>query len=105
MIEQLTPDDFDRRVLQSPIPVLLSFGGDHCGPCRLLESVLEEILHVLDGVMLVYKVNVLECAVVVNRLGIMALPTISLFREGHEVSRLVGLQNRERLLEAVQRVT
>ena len=104
MIEQLAPDDFDRRVLQSTIPVLLSFGGDHCGSCRLLEPVLEEILHVLDGVMVVYKLNVLECAELANRLGIMALPTISLFRQGHEVSRLVGFQNRERLLEVVQRV-
>lgn len=105
MIEQLAPDDFDRKVLRSPIPVLLSFGGDHCGPCRLLEPVLEEILRVLDGVMLVYKANVLECAELANRLGIMALPTISLFQQGNEVSRLVGLQNRERLLEAVQRAT
>ena len=36
-----------------------------------------------------------------NRLGISALPTISVFKEGREVARLVGIQNRERMLEAV----
>ena len=54
--------------------------------------------------MAVYKVNVLDNDDLVDHLGIAALPTVSVFDRGPEVARLVGLQNKERLLEAVQSV-
>ena len=100
-IERLDADDFERLVLSSPIPVVLVVGGDHCGPCRLLGPVLVELLPAIEGRVRVFKVDVGDDSELANRLGIAALPTISLFRHGREECRLVGLQNRERLWEAV----
>ncbi|QEL17863.1 thioredoxin family protein [Limnoglobus roseus] len=100
-IERLAADNFERRVLSSPIPVVLAFGGDHCGPCRLLEPVLVELFPAIEGRVRVLKVDVRADSELATRLGIVALPTISFFRHRREECRLVGLQNRERLLEAV----
>ena len=72
-----------------------------CGPCRLLAPILDEAASELAGRVTVCKLDVLENAELANGLGISALPTISVFKKGREVARLVGLQNRERLLEAV----
>ena len=72
-----------------------------CGPCRLLAPILEELASELEGRITVYKVDAMENTELANRLGISALPTISVFKEGREVARLVGLQNKERLMEAV----
>lgn len=96
-IDCLDADAFERRV----IPVVLVVGGDHCGPCRLLEPVLVELLPAIKGRVRVFKVDVRDASELANRLGIAALPTISFFRHGREECRLVGLQNRERLWEAV----
>lgn len=92
---------FDQRVLQSPIPVLVDFYAVTCGPCRLLAPILEELASELAGRITVYKVDAMENIELANRLGIAALPTVSVFKEGREVARLVGLQNKKRLLEAV----
>lgn len=103
-IIEIAAADFNRKVLQSPFPVMVDFFSDHCGPCRLLEPILEDVVSELNGKMAVYMLNVLDNADLVDQLGIAALPTVSVFDRGTEVARLVGLQNKERLLEAVQSV-
>ncbi len=100
-IIEITSAGFDQRVLQSPIPVLVDFYAVTCGPCRLLAPILEELASELAGRITVYKVDAMENIELANRLGIAALPTVSVFKEGRDVARLVGLQNKERLLEAV----
>ena len=103
-IIEIAADDFNRKVLQSPLPVMVDFFSDHCGPCLLLEPILADVVFELNGKEAVYKLNVLDNADLVNQLGISALPTVGVFDRGTEVARLVGLQNKERLLEAVQSV-
>lgn len=100
-IIEITSAEFEQKVLRSPIPVLLDFYAVTCGPCRLLAPILEELASELEGKVTVYKVDAMENTELANGLGISALPTVSVFKEGREVARLVGLQNRERLLEAV----
>jgi thioredoxin 1 len=100
-IIEITSAEFEKKVLRSPIPVLVDFFAITCGPCRLLAPILEELVSEMEGRITVYKVDATENTELANRLGISALPTISVFKEGREVARLVGLQNRERLMEAV----
>ena len=92
---------FEEEVLRSPVPALVDFYSESCGPCRMLAPVLEEVAQELQGQAAVFKVDVVENLELAMRLGIAALPTVAVFKDGHEVARLVGLQNKERLLEAV----
>lgn len=94
--------DFEQKVLRSPVPVLVDFFADYCGPCRLLAPVLEEVAQELRGRAAVYKVDAVENAELAGRLGVNALPTVTVFKEGREVARLVGLQTKGRLLDAVR---
>jgi thioredoxin 1 len=100
-IMEITSAEFEERVLRSPIPALVKFHAEWCGPCRLLAPVLEEVADELHGQVAVYKVNAPDNTDLVNRLGISALPTVSVFVQGREIARLVGLQNRERLMEQI----
>ncbi len=97
----ITSADFEEQVLRSPIPVLVDFYADWCGPCRLLAPILAEIADELEGQVAVFKVNAPDNTDLVNRLGISALPTVSVFEKGNEVARLVGLQTKERLIDQI----
>ena len=92
---------FEEEVLRSAVPALVDFYSESCGPCQMLAPVLAEVAQELQGQAAVFKMDVVENLELAMRLGIAALPTISVFKDGHEVARLVGLQNKERLLEAV----
>ena len=100
-IIEITSAEFEKQVLRSPIPALVKFHADWCGPCRLLAPVLEEVAEELHGQVAVFKVDAMENIDLVKRLGISALPTTSIFNKGREIARLVGLQSRERLIEQI----
>jgi thioredoxin 1 len=99
---EITSAEFDQKVLRSPVPVVVDFFADWCGPCRLLAPILQDLASELQDQVAVYKVDAVENIELATRLGITALPTVSVFKDGYEVARLVGLQNRERLLDAVR---
>jgi len=93
---------FEEEVLGSAVPALVDFYSESCGPCRMLAPVLVEVAQELQGQAVVFKVNVVENLELAMRLGIAALPAVAVFKDGHEVARLVGLQSKELLLEAVR---
>jgi thioredoxin 1 len=100
-IIEITSAEFEERVLRSPIPVFVDFCADWCGPCRLLAPILAEIAEELHGQVAVFKVDATDNSDLVQRIGVSALPTVSIFDQGREVSRLVGLQTRERVMEQI----
>lgn len=99
---KINANEFEEKVLRSPVPVLVDFFADYCGPCRLLAPVLGEVAQELQGRAAVYKVDAVENSELAGRLRITALPTVAVFKEGREVARLVGLQNKDRLLYAIR---
>lgn len=98
----ITSAEFVERVLLSPTPALVAFEAEWCGPCRLLTPTLAEIAEELKGRVAIFTVNAPANTDLVTRLGVTALPTVSFFEKGHEIARLVGLQNKERLLAQIK---
>jgi thioredoxin 1 len=95
-IIDVTDTTFQAEVLESEKPVLVDFWAPWCGPCRVIAPILEEIAADRDDLRIV-KLNIDENQATPMSLGIMAIPTMILFRNGTEAKRITGQKPRKRL--------
>jgi thioredoxin 1 len=91
-------DNFEREVLASPVPVLLDFSADWCGPCRALEPVLEKIARGHSDRVRVLRIDADASAAIAARYRVRALPTVIAFVGGQEQKRHTGATSMDVLL-------
>lgn len=102
--QQFTQENFAQDVLQSKIPALVDFWSQSCGPCRMLAPILEDLAEEYDGYAVIGKVNVTEYPELGAQYAIDMLPTILLFHGGKVVERMVGVQTKEKLQDALDEI-
>jgi thioredoxin 1 len=100
----VTDDTFQESVLDSPVPVLVDFWAPWCGPCRMIAPIVEELAEAYSGRAVMAKINTDENVQVAQRLGIMGIPTLILFKDGEEVDRVVGFSPRRTLEDKLDAV-
>ncbi len=98
---QVTNDTFDHEVLEAALPVLVEFYGSYCPPCRALAPLLEELAVELNGRAKIVKVDVTAEESLSRDFEITAVPTLIVFERGRVVARMLGVQSKERLREAL----
>jgi thioredoxin 1 len=101
VVENVTNNKFKTEVLDSSVPVLVDFYADWCGPCRALAPVLKELDGESDGKFKILKVDADAENDLCTEYGISSLPTVLVFKDGKLTAKLVGLQNKARLSEAL----
>jgi thioredoxin 1 len=103
-LHDVTDESFSREVLESELPVLVDFWGDHCPACRQIAPVLGELAGEYDGRLRVLKLHAAENPSTSTRYGVRAMPTVLLFSRGQVVGQLVGARPRKAFVEAIDRV-
>lgn len=96
---KLSKENFDTSVAQSDRPVLIDFWAEWCGPCKMLNPVLKEIATEAGDRVTIAKINVDEEPELANRFRVQSIPTMIVFKNGTEQSRLVGLAPKKKILE------
>src|SRR5687768_1401082 len=90
---ELDDSNFEAVVTRSPLPVLVDFWAEWCGPCRMFAPTLKRYAEEAAGKVLVAKVNVDNARQTASRFRIQSIPTIALFRDGEIVESRVGAQS------------
>ena len=86
----VTDSDFEQRVLKSETPVMVDFWAPWCGPCRAVAPVLEELAGEYEGKVVIAKVDVDANQRYAGQFGVMAIPTMIIFKNGKQVERIEG---------------
>ena len=102
-VAEVTEATFDTVVLQSPLPVLVDFWAEWCGPCKWLSPVVEEIAAEQAGKLVVVKVDADANPGLSRRYSALSLPSLLLFEGGAERTRIVGAMPKRRLLAELGR--
>lgn len=85
-------DGLQGLVATSPVPVLVDFYADWCGPCRQLAPVLEALARAHAGELLVVKVDTDRHGRTAGRLGVQGIPALFLYRGGEVVAEAAGFR-------------
>ena len=101
-VTTVTAANFKQEVLQATLPVLLDVWAAWCGPCRMIAPVLEQLAGEQVGKLKVGKLNSDENMALAAELNIMSLPTLVVFKNGKEVTRLVGMMPKQAILSRIQ---
>ena len=98
----LNKENFEEEVLKSDLPVLVDFGAEWCGPCRMVEPIVDEIAKEYEGKIKVGKVNVDQNQELASQYSVMSIPAFKIFKDGKVVSEFVGALPKERIVEEIE---
>jgi thioredoxin 1 len=96
-IRYVTDPNFSAEVLQAPLPVLVDYWAEWCGPCRMIAPILEEVAKEYAGRLTVAKLNVDENQQTPQKYGIRGIPTLMLFKNGNIEATKVGALSKSQL--------
>lgn len=95
-IGDVTDEEFQAKVLDSDLPVLVDFWAEWCFPCHMISSIVEEIGQRDD--LKVVKLNIDDNPITQNACGVMSIPSLILFKDGEESVRVVGARSKDDIL-------
>ena len=101
---EVSEENFQEEVLQSAEPVLVDFWAPWCMPCRMLAPTIKKLAEENQGRLKVCKLNTDENQHIAALYGIQGIPTLILFKESKEVTRIVGVMPKESIEEKLKLV-
>jgi thioredoxin 1 len=93
----VTDATFEQEIEHAKGLTLVDFSATWCGPCRLVEPILDEIALARRGEVTVATVDTDENVQTTVRFQVRSVPTILFFKDGQLVDRLVGAVPKARI--------
>lgn len=100
----VTDSTFQDEVLKSDLPVLVDFSAEWCGPCKSLAPIVDSLAEDYAGRVKFVQVDIDQSRQTPGAYGIMAVPTLILFRNGEVVDKVTGFKPKAVLVQHLERL-
>lgn len=97
MLKKLNNQSFENEVLNNNGVALVDFYADWCGPCKMVSPIVDEIANENSDIT-VGKVNVDESNALAVKYGVVSIPTLIVFKDGKEQTRIIGYRPKDDIL-------
>ncbi len=101
MVRELNDHGLEERVLESDGLVAVAFLDFGSIPCDHFRPELDGVAEMLGGKVSFFKIDVTENPTITEELGVQAVPTLLVFRDGEEIARYEGPYSREALNDRI----
>ena len=97
-----TDKDFENDISVDGKLVLVDMGAEWCGPCKMMDPVLEEIAGEMGESLQVVKINIDQNQETPMKFNVMNIPTLLFFKDGKEVDRVIGAVPKKQLVKKIE---
>lgn len=88
---------------KSPKVKLLDFWAPWCGPCKLMNPILDELEKEFAGKVEIEKINIDENMPLGQKYGVMSIPTYILLKDDKEVARKIGFTSKSDMVDLLSK--
>ena len=100
MVKKISEKQFE-EVLNENI-ALVDFSAKWCGPCKMLEPILEEVSEELKDITTFFNIDVDENPALAQKFGITSIPALILLKNGEMVDMEIGFQPKENIINFIK---
>lgn len=114
MVETLTTEDFKEKIFnyeesqqwsyKGDLPCIIDFYADWCGPCKMVEPILEELAKEYEGKLKIYRVNTDQEQELAAVFGIRSIPSLLFVPLNDQPQMAVGALPKDAFKQAIREV-
>lgn len=91
-----------QELIEGDTPVLVDFFAEWCGPCKMMQPILEDTSKKLAGKVRILKVDIDRNPLAASKFQVRSVPTLLLFQKGQIVWRQSGVVPAHQLVKVVE---